>query len=74
VANSGELEWRNQRNAHLPQCRRRRNQVEGPGGMATIGVKTGQLTFDIGFPTNSNARTQLIALAKLVLQRGSGLT
>jgi hypothetical protein len=42
--------------------------------MATIGVKTGQLMFDIGFPTNSNARTQLIALAKLVLQRGSGLT
>jgi len=42
--------------------------------MATIGVKTGQLMFDIGFPTNSNARTQLIALAELVLQRGSGLT
>jgi hypothetical protein len=49
-------------------------QLKGPGGMATIGVKTGQLTFDIGFPTNPNARTQLIALAKLVLQRGSGLT
>jgi hypothetical protein len=49
-------------------------QLNGPGGMATIGVKSGQLTFDIGFPTNPNARAQLIALAKLVLQRGTALT
>jgi hypothetical protein len=49
-------------------------QLNGPGKMATIGVKKGHLTFDIGFPTNANARAQLIALAKLVLQRGSGLS
>jgi len=49
-------------------------QLNGPGNMATIGVRKGQLTFDIGFPANANARAQLIALAKLVLQRGSGLS
>ncbi|MGD0120985.1 MAG: hypothetical protein ABSC46_00285 [Candidatus Limnocylindrales bacterium] len=49
-------------------------QLNGPGKMATIGVTKGQFTFDIGFPTNANARAQLLALAKLVLQRESGLS
>jgi len=31
------------------------------------------MTFDIDVPTGPTARTQLIALAKLVLDRGSGL-
>lgn len=49
-------------------------QLNGQGNMATIGVRKGQVSFDIGFPTNTNARAQLIALAKLVLQRGSALS
>lgn len=49
-------------------------QLNGQGNMATIGVRKGQVTFDIGFPTNTNARAQLIALAKLVLERGGGLS
>lgn len=49
-------------------------QLNGPGNMATIAVRKGQVTFDIGFPTNPNARAQLIVLAKLVLQRGSALS
>jgi hypothetical protein len=48
--------------------------MDGPGHMAAIGVRKGQLTFDIDVPTSSGARAQLIALAKLVPQRGSALT
>ena len=47
--------------------------VNGAGGMAAIGVQKGAMTFDIDVPTGPTARTQLIALAKLVLDRGSGL-
>jgi hypothetical protein len=48
--------------------------MNGPGNMAAIGVQKGRMTFDIDVPTGPNARAQLIALAKLVLQRGSGLS
>jgi len=48
--------------------------VNGPGNMAAIGVKKGAMTFDIDVPTGPNARAQLIALAKLVLQRSSALS
>jgi hypothetical protein len=46
----------------------------GPGNMAAIGVQKGAMTFDIDVPTGPNARAQLIALAKLVIERGSGLS
>ncbi len=48
--------------------------TSGPGNMAAIGVQKGRLTFDIDIPTGPNARAQLIALAKLVLQRSSALS
>jgi hypothetical protein len=48
--------------------------VNGPGDMAAIGVQKGAMTFDIDVPTGPTARAQLIALAKLVLDRGSGLS
>jgi len=48
--------------------------MNGPGNMAAIGVQKGAMTFDIDVPTAPNARPQLIALAKLVLQRGSALS
>jgi hypothetical protein len=43
-------------------------------GWADIGVRKGQMSFDIDVPASSGARAQLITLAKLVLQRGSGLS
>ena len=48
--------------------------IDGPGGMAGIAVCKGQFCFDIDIPTSSTARAQLISMAGLVLQRGSGLT
>ena len=49
--------------------------VGGLRSQAAIGVRKGQLTFDIILDTTStNARAQLIALAKLVLERESGLS
>ena len=48
--------------------------LNGPGGMAAIAVCEGQLCFDVELPTTSGSRAELIALAGIVLQRGSGLT
>lgn len=48
--------------------------LAGPDGMAAIGVRKGQLAFDIDIPTSAGARAQLITLAALVLQRQSGLS
>lgn len=48
-----------------------RNDI--PGGYAGITVWKGKLVFDIGIPTTSTSQAQLIALAKLVLQRAAGL-
>jgi hypothetical protein len=48
--------------------------MNGPGNMAAIGVQKGAMTFDIDVPTGPKARTQLIALAKLVLERSSALS
>jgi hypothetical protein len=47
--------------------------LNSTGGMAAIVVRSGQFIFDMSFPTNPQARSQLIALAALVLQRGSAL-
>jgi hypothetical protein len=47
--------------------------LNSTGGMAAIVVRSGQLTFDMSFPTNPQARTQLLALAALVMLRGSAL-
>ena len=48
--------------------------MNGPGNMAAIGVQKGAMTFDIDVPTGPKARAQLIALAKLVLERSSALS
>jgi hypothetical protein len=48
--------------------------TSGPGNMAAIGVQKGRMTFDIDIPAGPKARAQLIALAKLVLERGIGLS
>lgn len=44
-----------------------------PGGYAGIAIWKGRLVFDIGIPTTDKSAAQLISLAKLVLQRASGL-
>lgn len=45
-----------------------------PGPYAGIAIWKGKLVFDIAIPTTDSAKDQLISLAKLVLQRASGLT
>jgi hypothetical protein len=60
--------------ADLPGVNAAGIQLDGLAHMADIGVLKGTMAFDIDVPTNPNARTQLIALAKLVLQRGGGLS
>lgn len=49
-------------------------QMDGLAHMADIGVRKGGMAFDIDVQTDPNARAQLIALAKLVLERASGLS
>jgi hypothetical protein len=47
--------------------------LNGSGGMAAIVVRSGQLIFDISFPAGPEARSRLIALSVLVLQRGAAM-
>jgi hypothetical protein len=49
-----------------------RNDIPGP--YAGIAVWKGKLVFDIGIPSTDTSKAQLIALAKLVLQRAAALT
>lgn len=46
----------------------------GSPDYAVIAVRKGLLVFDISFPAGSGAQDALIALARLVLQRGEALT
>jgi hypothetical protein len=48
--------------------------MNGPGNMAAIGARKGAMAFDIDVPTGPKARAQLIALAKLVLERSTALS
>lgn len=45
-----------------------------PDGYAGIAIWMGKLAFDIGIPMGDQAKDQLIALAKLVLERSAGIT
>lgn len=47
--------------------------LNAAGAMAVIVVRSGQLTFDIYVPSATQAKSELIGLAALVLQRGSAL-
>jgi hypothetical protein len=49
-------------------------QKDIPGGYDGIAIWKGKLVFDIGIPSTGKSKDQLIALAKLVLQRAAGLT
>jgi hypothetical protein len=49
-------------------------QTDTAEGFAGIAIWKGKLVFDIGIPTSAAAKDQLVTLAKLVLQRASGLT
>jgi hypothetical protein len=60
--------------ADLPGADQAGVSLNSPAGMAAIVVRSGQLIFDISLPASGSARTQLIALAALVIRRGSALT
>ena len=45
----------------------------GPGAPAVIAVRKGVLVFDVGTPSSQAAKAQLVALAKLVIQRAANL-
>jgi hypothetical protein len=60
--------------ADLPGADQAGINLNSTGGMAAIVVRSGQLTFDMSFPANPQARSQLLALAALVLARGTALT
>lgn len=60
--------------ADLPGVDAAGTQMDGLAHMADIGVRKGGMAFDIDIPTGPNARAQLIALAKLVLERASDLS
>ncbi|TMD30142.1 MAG: acyl-CoA dehydrogenase [Chloroflexi bacterium] len=45
----------------------------GPGAPAVIAVRKGVLVFDVGTPSSQASKAQLVALAKLVIQRAANL-
>jgi hypothetical protein len=55
--------------ADVPGADRARYQADPP----LIGVRSGNLVFNIGFPTSPTAQASAIALAKLVLSRAAAL-
>jgi len=60
--------------AAFPDADGAKLRTDIPDGYAGITIWKGKLVFDIGIPTTAGAKDQLIALAKLVLQRAAGLT
>ena len=49
------------------------NPIDGGGEWAGIAVQKGRLVFLIGIPSSDAAASQLVTLAKLVLERGAAL-
>ncbi len=60
--------------AAFPDADGAKLRTDIPDGYAGIAIWKGRLVFDIGIPKSDQAKDQLIALAKLVLQRSAGLT
>ena len=60
--------------AAFPDADGAKLRTDIPDGYAGITIWKGKLVFDIGIPTTAGSKDQLIALAKLVLQRAAGLT
>ena len=60
--------------AAFPDADGAKLRTDIPDGYAGIAIWKGKLAFDIGIPTTDQAKDQLIALAKLVLQRSAGIT
>ena len=59
--------------ADLPGAERASINLDDDGGSATIAVQAGKLVFDIGFPKSGAGRSQLLVLARLVLDRAAAL-
>lgn len=60
--------------AAFPDADGAKLRTDIPDGYAGIAIWKGKLVFDIGIPKSDQAKDQLIALAKLVLERSAGLT
>ena len=68
------LDFEGDGQGRVPGRRRGLLRTDIPGGYAGIAIWKGKLVFDIGIPTTAQSKDQLIALAKLVLDRAKGLT
>jgi hypothetical protein len=49
------------------------SQVPGPPAFTAITVRKGKLVFGLGIPATTKSQEQVVALARLALQRGSAL-
>jgi hypothetical protein len=60
--------------AAFPDANGAKLRTDIPGDYAGITIWKGKLVFDLAIPTTDQAKDQLIALAKLVLQRAQAIT
>lgn len=74
AASAPMLDFEGAGKAAFPDADGAKLRTDIPGGYAGITIWKGKLVFDIGIPTTAQSKDQLIALAKLVLQRAAGLT
>ena len=74
AASAPMLDFEGVGKAAFPDADGAKLRTDIPGGYAGIAVWQGKLVFDIGIPTTAQSKDQLIALAKLVLERAKGLT
>ncbi len=74
AASAPMLDFEGAGKAAFPDANGAKLRTDIPGGYAGITIWQGKLVFDIGIPTTDQAKDQLIALAKLVLQRAGSLT
>ena len=73
AASAPMLDFAGDGKAAFPDADGAKLQTNIVGGYDGITIWKGKLVFDIGIPSSANGKAQLIALAKLVLQRAAGL-
>ena len=74
AASAPMLDFEGAGKAAFPDADGAKLRTDIPGGYAGITIWKGKLVFDIGIPTTAQSKDQLVALAKLVLERAKGLT
>lgn len=73
-ASEGLLDFEGAGKAAFPDANDAKLRNDVPDGYAAIAIWKGKLVFVIGIPTTDKSQAQLIALAKLVLERAAVLT